>query len=123
MTHTTRIHRWLAGSGLALIALGGLGCSGDSTTHAAVDDLDSNWSCTTESGVAKARGSVTNHSSEPSFYIVTVDFRAEGRRFESTAHSRDGVAPGETADIEVAVADAPAGDVECAVRDIERFKA
>ena len=124
MTTTTRTHRWLAGSGLALLALTGLGCDAENTAHPPMDDVDPVWSCHAGvDGVVRAQGSVTNRSSKPSFYLVTVDFAVGGRSFQSVTESIDDVEPGETVEVEASVLDAPEGEPACFVSDVDRFKA
>jgi hypothetical protein len=124
MTSTTHLHRWLAGSGLVLLAAAGLGCSAESSTHPPMDDVDPPWTCQADDdGVVRAQGSVTNRSSKTSFYIVTVDFAVAGRSFDSVTETVDDVAPGETVEVEASAFDAPDGKPACAVSDVERFKA
>jgi hypothetical protein len=123
MTNSNRTNRWLAGSGLALLALCGLGCA-DESANPPMADVDASFTCDSDAdGALRARGSVTNHSSKPSFYVVTIDFTVDGRSFESATGTVDDVAPGETAPIEVAAFEAPEGDLDCFVSDVDRFKA
>jgi hypothetical protein len=122
-TRTTRTHRLLAAGGLTLLIMGGLGCT-DESAHPPMDDVDPAWTCSTEAdGVVRATGSVTNHSSKSSFYIVTIDFAISGRSFGSATSTVDEVAPGETVVLEAAARDAPTGEPTCVVSDVERFKA
>lgn len=124
MNRTTRTHRWLAGSGLALLVLAGLGCDAENTVHPPMDDVDPAWSCQIDAdGVLRAQGSVTNRSSKPSLYLVTVDFAVDGRSFDFVTESIDDVDPGETAEVYASAFDAPDGDADCVVSDVERFEA
>jgi hypothetical protein len=124
MNSTFRTHRWLAGSGLALLVLTGLGCDAENTAHPPMDDVDPAWSCRADAhGVLRARGSVTNQSSKPSLYLVTVDFAIGGRAFDFVTERIDDVDPGETVEVEASVFDAPDGEPDCIVSDVERFEA
>ena len=123
MTSTTGTDRWLVGGGLALLAVAGLGCSAESA-HPPIDDVSTSWTCEAGAdGLLRATGTVTNHSSKPSFYVVTVDFALDGRSFDSSTATADEVEPGETVRLEASVDDPPAGDHDCFVSDVERFKA
>ncbi len=124
MTFTQRTTRCLAGSSLALLAAVSLGCSAENSAHPPIDDIGSSWECGTGTdGVLRAAGTVTNHSSQLSFYLVTVDFALDGHSFDSATTTADGVAPGETVRVEASISDPPAGDHDCFVSDIDRYKA
>jgi hypothetical protein len=124
MTSTTRSHHWLAGCGIVVAAAAlGLGCA-DESAHPPMADVGQEWTCSAgPDGTLRASGAVTNHSSKPSFYLVTIEFTVDGVPFDTTTATVDDVGPGETARIESTVLHAPAGDPECVVSDVDRFKA
>ena len=124
MTFTQRTTRCLAGSGLALLAAVSLGCSAENTAHPPTDDIGRLVGVRDRNRRRASRpGTVTNHSSKPSFYLVTVDFALDGHSFDSATTTADGVAPGETVRLEASISDPPAGDHDCFVSDIDRYKA
>jgi hypothetical protein len=125
MTTAKRTHRWLAGSGLAaILAASGFGCSGENTANPPLDDIDHPWACATgEDGVVRAEGTVTNRSSKPSSYVVTVEFTDDGEDLGSASASVDHVDPGETTELIVSSGETAHGDADCTVDDVARFKA
>ena len=71
----------------------------------------------------RSTGSVTNHSSKASFYLVTVTFSSDGVRSDSATASVDGVESGATADLSASADVSPPATVSCEVSEVERFKA
>ena len=123
MTSSKRTNRWRAGCGLALLAGASFGCSAENTANPPIDDVDTAWDCKVGAdGVLRAAGTVTNHSSKASFYMVTVDFALGGRSFDSVTTTADHVAPGESIRLEASVSDPPSGEHDCFVSGVERFK-
>jgi hypothetical protein len=70
---------------------------------------------------------VTNHSSEPSNYIMTVAFEAEdgGRQITTGSAVIDGLRPDQSTTVEAsALQEAPGGqDFSCRISQVERFAA
>jgi hypothetical protein len=98
------------------------------TTHPPTKDVDGGWSCSVDAEVVRASGSITNHSSKTSFYMVEVEFRVGGDVVEQRGASIDDVEPGETALVEVTTSLAElrrhgSGAITCEVGDVDRFKA
>ena len=123
-TKTTKTTKLVALAALALPLAFGLGaCDPDESTNPPMDDVDPGWTCVEEDGLVRSEGSVTNHSSKASFYLVTVTFYADGARLDSSTASVDGVDSGATATLSAST-DVPShGDVSCVVSEVERFKA
>lgn len=124
-TPTTRRRRLGAGAAAVLAACFALSaCEVDTeTVHPPRDDLDPGWSCNVEPDVVRASGTITNHSSKTSFYIIETEFRFGGHVVDRTTTSIDGVEPGETARVESVSADVVDDDVTCHVTSVDRFKA
>jgi hypothetical protein len=122
---TTSPHHFIAGAAVALIACFTLSaCEVDSeTTHPPREDLDAGWTCDVDADVVRASGTITNHSSKTSFYIVETEFRFAGRVVDHRSTSIDGVEPGETAHVEAISSDVVDEDVTCHVTGVDRFKA
>jgi hypothetical protein len=121
----TRTHRFLtaAGLGLAVVA-GASACSTQNTAHRPIDDVNTGWTCQTGAdGFARSVGSVTNHSSKPSFYLLTVEFGVDGRLAKRATGSLEELAPGATARLEVVGDQVPAGELSCRVAEVERLRA
>jgi hypothetical protein len=91
------------------------------TAHPPRDDV-ADWSCAVEPDVVRASGTITNHSSKASFYIVETEFRLDGRVVDHRSTSIDDVEPGETARFETS-SDVVDDNVTCLVTSVERFKA
>ena len=119
---THPIRRFGAAALLATAFAASMGACTDESAHPPRNDIDSSWSCTTEDGLARASGTITNHSSKTSFYQLDVEFRVDGETVDERGASVDGVDPGETTTVEV-VSDEAHGDVTCHVTNVERFKA
>lgn len=120
---TTRpIRRFGAVALLATAFAASMGACVDESAHPPANDVDSSWSCINEDGLARASGTITNHSSKTSFYQLDIEFRVNGETVDERGASVDGVEPGETATVEV-VSDDAHGDVTCHVTNVERFKA
>ena len=123
-TQITTTTKRLALAALALPLAFGLGaCDPDESSNPPQDDVDAGWTCVAEDGLVRSEGSVTNHSSKPSFYLVTVTFSSEGEQFGSATASVDGVESGATAQLAASADVTPAGDLSCVVSEVERFKA
>jgi hypothetical protein len=99
-----------------------MGACTDESAHPPKNDVDSGWTCTTEGGVARTAGTITNHSSKTSFYQLDIEFRVDGQVVDERGASIDGVEPGETTRVEV-VSDDAHGAVTCHIADVARFKA
>src|SRR5688572_27540331 len=96
---STSIRRALlaaAAAGLLGGCLGLVACDDGETAHPAKRDVDSGWTCTLDDDVVRASGTVTNHSSKTSSYLLEVDFLVDGERVASRSTGIDEVDPGET---------------------------
>ena len=121
---TTKTTKLAALAALALpLVLGLSACDPDERTNPPQDDVDPGWTCSDEGALVRSSGSVTNHSSKTSFYLVTVTFSSNGERLGSATTSVDDVDADETADLSVSADVVPAGDISCEVSEVERFKA
>jgi hypothetical protein len=122
---TTSPHHLIAGVAVALLACFTLSaCEDDNaTTHPPGDDVDAGWTCQVDDDVARASGTVTNHSSKTSFYIVETEFRVDGNLVDRRSATVDEVEPGETARIEMVSSNVVGDDVTCALTRVDRFKA
>ncbi len=117
-----RFRAFAAGALAACFALSA--CEVDTeTTHPPRDDVDSSLSCDVEPGLVRATGTITNHSSKASFYIVETEFRLGGRVVDHRSTSIDDVEPGETARFETVSSDVVDDNVTCLVTSVERFEA
>jgi hypothetical protein len=121
----TRTQRWLTAAGLGLVvAAGASACSTQNTAHRPIDDVNTGWTCQTGAdGITRSAGSVTNHSSKPSFYLLTVEFGVDGRPATRATGSLEELAPGATGRLEVAADQVPSGPLSCRVAEIERLRA
>ena len=110
--------------GLAVVAASAfaIGCD-DETTNPPRSDIDAGWTCDAQSGVARYGGTITNHSSKSSFYMIEIAFRVNGETVAKRTASVDDVGPGETTRVESVASDIPAAKVTCQVTNVERFKA
>ena len=99
-----------------------IGCD-DETTHPPRNDIDAGWTCDGQSGIARYGGTITNHSSKSSFYMIEIAFRVEGETVAKRSASVDDVGPGETTRVESIASDVYAAKVTCHVTGVERFKA
>ena len=110
--------------GLAAIAASvfAIGCD-DETTHPPRNDIDAGWTCDAQSGIARYGGTITNHSSKSSFYMIDIAFRVEGETVAKRSASVDDLGPGKTTRIESVASDVHAAKVTCQVTNVERFKA
>jgi hypothetical protein len=70
-----------------------------------------------------ASGTITNHSTKASFYIIETQFRLDGRVVDHRSTSVDDVEPGETARVETVSSDVVDDGVTCHVTSVDRFKA
>jgi hypothetical protein len=124
MHSNTRRHRSLIAAAAALASLGVLSACEGETSHPAANDLNSGWTCVTTDNSVHASGTITNHSSQASFYNIEVEFRSDSGEVTERSTSIDGVEPGETVTIGV-VADQFGGgsEVTCRVSDVTRLKA
>jgi hypothetical protein len=121
---STKPTTFVALAALALpLALGLGACDPDESTNPPTDDVDPGWTCVEEDGLVRSTGTVTNHSSKASFYLVTVTFSSDGVRLDSATASVDGVESGATAELSASADLSPSGDVSCVVSEVERFKA
>lgn len=88
-------------------------------------DLNSDIECVTDAttGWVSANGTLTNHSSETSSYMISVSFNdASGTRFEESTAFNNDVRSGETAVWNAAgINEAPGDGWTCAVVSVERF--
>ena len=115
----SRVQRLLAAGLLAL----GVGLTAACDTDQA-EDLNPALACHRDHGKLYANGSVTNHSSQSSTYLIEIGFAVAGTRVNSSDAYADEVRPGETAPIETSVhAPARDGDVSCWVISVDRFHA
>ena len=119
----TNFSKRIALAALAAPVVFGLAACDTETANPPLRDVDQGWQCQPDDGLVHATGSVTNHSSKPSFYVVTVSFFADGVEFDHATATADGVAAGATAPVSASTGERPSGDVTCAVTDVERFKA
>ena len=121
----TSPHHFITGLGVALLACFTFSACGDTneTTHPARSDVDAGWTCGVDDGVVRASGTITNHSSKTSFYIVETDFRLDGNVVDHRSTTVDRVEPGETARVETVSSDVVDDDVTCHVTGVDRFKA
>ena len=99
------------------------GACTDESAHPPLDDIDPGWTCVHEEGLVRTAGTITNHSSKTSFYMIDIEFRDSGKVVASSGASVDGVGPGETTQIESVAPIADASDVSCHVKSVDRFKA
>jgi hypothetical protein len=99
-----------------------VGCD-DETTHPPRHDIDTGWTCGVQGGTARTGGTITNHSSKASFYMIEIDFRVSGETVAKRSASIDGVGPGETTRVETVASDVHDPKVTCHVTNVERFKA
>ena len=71
---------------------------------------------------AGAAGTITNHSSEPSTYVFTVEFvTADGTRYSESAGAANAVAPDQTVEWNAPTLDDAREGTECRVTEVERF--
>ena len=110
--------------GLAAITAGVLasGCD-DESTHPPRNDIDAGWTCQIQDGTARSGGTITNHSSKASFYMIDIAFRVEGETVAKRSASIDDVGPGETTRVESVASGVHDPKVTCEVTNVERFKA
>ncbi len=71
----------------------------------------------------RAGGTLTNHSTKTSFYVIETEFRLDGHVVDHRSTSIDDVEPGETARVETVSSEVVDDDVTCRVTSVERFKA
>jgi hypothetical protein len=120
----TSPHHVISGIAVAVIACFTFSaCETGSATHPAHDDLDAGWTCDVDADVVRASGTITNHSSKTSFYIVETEFRLDGAVIDHRSASIDDVEPGETARVVTVSSDVVDDDVTCHVTSVDRFKA
>ncbi len=122
---TTSPHHYIAGAAVALIACFTLSaCEVDAeTSHSPRDDVDAGWTCSVDDDVVRASGTITNHSTKASFYVIDTEFRFDGHVVDHRSTSVDDVEPGETARVETVSSDVVDDDVTCHVISVDRFKA
>ena len=72
-------------------------------------------------GLTTAGLVITNNSSEPSTYFVTVEFVAGGVRYGEGFASSSAVAPGQQVELDALGADDLRPDTTCNVTQVERF--
>ena len=99
-----------------------VGCD-DETTHPPRSDIDAGWTCGIQDGSARTGGTITDHSSKSSFYMIDIAFRVDGETVAKRSASVDQVGPGETTRVESVASDVHAPKVTCHVTGVERFKA
>jgi hypothetical protein len=118
-------HHFIAGAAVALVACFTLSaCEVDAeTSHPPREDVDAGWTCSVDDDVVRARGTITNHSTKASFYIVETEFRLDGHVVDHRTASVDDVEPGETARVETVSSDVVDDGVTCHVTSVDRFKA
>jgi hypothetical protein len=69
-----------------------------------------------------AAGTITNHSSEPSSYVFTVEFvTPDGTRYAESPGSASAVAPDQTAEWSAPTVEEARPDTECRVTQVDRF--
>jgi hypothetical protein len=121
---THRLRRLLLPGALGLVVLAGTSCDLDdvgegSAEHPADEDVNE-WRCRSDAdGDVHAVGSVTNHSSGTSEYLLTLDYGEEG---EATTIVQD-VDAGETRVVSLTIDDADEPATDCDVVDVERYSA
>ena len=96
----------------------------DNATSPPQADLNSDTECVLDTlGWVTAQGTLTNHSSETSFYMIHVSFNDEaGVRFGEAPAVHNDVRAGETVRWDATAPEsAPAGPWTCEVVSIERF--
>ena len=98
------------------------GCD-DETSHPPRNDIDAGWTCDVRTGFARSSGTITNHSSKSSFYMIDIAFRIDGETVAKRSASIDDVEPGETTRVESVASDVHDPRVTCHVTNVERFKA
>jgi hypothetical protein len=119
---TRRIRRLLLPAALGLVVLAGTSCDLDdvgegSAEHPADEDVN-DWACRNDAdGDVHALGSVTNHSSGTSDYLITLDY---GDEAETTTIVEE-VDAGETRVVSTTVDDADERATDCDVVEVERF--
>ena len=99
-----------------------IGCD-DESTHPPRSDIDAGWTCAAQSGIARYGGTITNHSSKTSFYMIEIAFRVDGETVAKRSASVDEVGPGETTRVESVASGVDDPAVTCHVTGVERFKA
>ena len=110
--------------GLAVVAASAfaIGCD-DESTHPPRSDIDAGWTCDAQTGMARYGGTITNHSSKASFYMIDIAFRVEGETVAKRSASVDDVGPGATTRVESVASEVHDPKVTCHVTNVERFKA
>lgn len=68
-----------------------------------------------------AAGTITNHSSEPSDYMITVEFTADGTRYTESFSSASAIAPNQSAEWSALTVDEARPNTECNITSVERF--
>ncbi|HEY8526752.1 MAG TPA: DUF4190 domain-containing protein [Acidimicrobiales bacterium] len=68
-----------------------------------------------------AAGTITNHSSEPSDYLITVEFVADGVRYDESLSSATAVAPGQSVEWEAPGFEEARPGTECTITQVERY--
>jgi hypothetical protein len=112
----------LAGALLAGLALAA--CMDDESANPPLDDIDTGWACAPDpTGGVRAVGTVTNHSSTTSFYVIEIAIERGDEVLDEDSATIDEVAPGETARVDARVSDLDGSGASCTVTGVERFKA
>jgi hypothetical protein len=117
-----RLRNAVAGCAIAASLLVAGACE-DESAHPPLDDIDAGWTCTHEAGLVRTAGTITNHSSKTSFYLIDIEFRDNGKVVANRGASVDGVGPGQTTQVESVAAVTDATDISCHVKSVDRFKA
>jgi hypothetical protein len=102
----------------------GIDTKSNNDTHAPPNDIDKGWQCTTdELGFMTAKGTLTNHSSGESNYMIEVRFTdSAGTQIATGADFANNVAPGTKATWEAnSLKKAPAGGSHCKITDVNRY--
>src|SRR5688500_10815243 len=103
-----------------LVAL--LGACSD-PSEAGLEDVDPGITCATPTdGVVQATGSLTNHSSATSSYVVDIEFFVSGRSVDVRTAVVAEVPPGGTVPVEAVLRDAPPGPVRCELASADRME-
>lgn len=121
---TCRRKHLFIGTAVALITCFSLSACEDAnnSAHPPREDLDSGWTCHVEGDVVRASGTITNHTSKPSFYVVETEFRFDGHAVDHRSATIDELAPGHTARVETVSSHMVDDGVTCHV-SVDRFKA
>jgi hypothetical protein len=125
-----RARRWRRRAVVVPAIVGALALTGclDESANPPMHDVDAGWECIPDAGGGvRSVGTVTNHSSKTSFYVIDLAVEVGGDTWARGSASVDGVEPGETVRIDTLIDDdddeIDLTDAECTVTSVDRFKA